>query len=71
MRILLLLTAATALVPPHAPLRPLSSVRMTAGGLDGTKIFEALECFSQHSGLCVVVKYGGHAMSDELSLIHI
>ena len=38
---------------------------MTAGGLDGTKIFEALECFSQHSGLCVVVKYGGHAMSDE------
>ena len=34
-------------------------------GLDGTKIFEALECFSQHSGLCVVVKYGGHAMSDE------
>jgi acetylglutamate kinase len=65
MRTLLLLAAATALVPPHAPLRPLSSVRMTAGGLDGTKIFEALECFSQHSGLCVVVKYGGHAMSDE------
>ncbi len=31
---LLLLTAATALVPPHAPLRPLSSVKMTAGGLD-------------------------------------
>ena len=38
---------------------------MTAGGLDGTKIFEALECFSQHSGLCVVVKYGGHAMTND------
>ena len=47
------------------PLRSPTSVRMTAGGLDGTKIFEALECFSQHSGLCVVVKHGGHAMSDE------
>ena len=64
MRTLLLLTAVTALVPPHAPLRS-PTLKMAAGGLDGTKIFEALECISQHSGLCVVVKYGGHAMSDE------
>merc|ERR1719460_1702330 len=62
------LAATHALVPPAAPLRSTSGVRMMAEGaegLDGTKIFEALECFSQHSGLCVVVKYGGHAMSDE------
>ena len=68
MRTTLLCLAAThALVPQSTPLRSPTKVRMTAGGLAGTDIFEALQCFSQHSGKCVVVKYGGHAMSDERS----
>ena len=68
MRATLLCLAAThALVPQSTPLRSPTKVRMTAGGLAGTDIFEALECFAQHSGKCVVVKYGGHAMSDERS----
>ena len=31
----------------------------------GPQIFDSLAQFARHSGKCVVVKYGGHAMSDE------
>ncbi|KAH8058801.1 acetyl-CoA:L-glutamate N-acetyltransferase [Aureococcus anophagefferens] len=31
----------------------------------GPQIFDSLSQFARHSGKCVVVKYGGHAMSDE------
>ena len=31
----------------------------------GPQIYDSLSQFAQHADLCVVVKYGGHAMSDE------
>ena len=31
----------------------------------GPQIYDSLSQFARHSGKCVVVKYGGHAMSDE------
>ena len=32
---------------------------------EGSQIFESLSEFSVHAGRVIVVKYGGHAMSDE------
>jgi len=40
-------------------------VEVATSSLAGAEIYESLECFAQHEKKCVVVKYGGHAMSDE------
>lgn len=49
----------------HAVRRVVSRSAMPAAGLDGPQIYESLSQFAVHANRDVVVKYGGHAMSDD------
>jgi len=64
------IACAGALVPPAARPAPAAGPPRTSFGeefcdSEGAQIFASLSQFAQHADQCVVVKYGGHAMSDE------
>lgn len=73
----LVLAGASALVAPVARLVARSPAVAAARALrasefgpefcdsEGSQIYGSLSEFAQHAGRCVVVKYGGHAMSDD------